>query len=234
MCWRQKCSAAIRQTLRRDPKPILCYVTDRRTLAGPHGGDSEVALAAAIRRAVAASVDTIQIREKDLEARVLAECVRGAVVAARGSATKIVVNDRLDVALAAGAAGVHLGEASLPLAAVTAWRVAAGAKMAIGVSCHSLESCLAAEHEGADYILFGPVFATPSKASFGPPQGLERLARACESVRLPVLAIGGVTELNAKSCFLAGAAGIAAIRLFQEAENVAEVVSRLRRLNLPV
>jgi thiamine-phosphate pyrophosphorylase len=216
--------------VRRDPKPILCYVTDRRGLAGVHGGDSEVALAAAIRLAAAAGVDIIQIREKDLEARALAECVRGAVAAARGSATKIIVNDRLDVALATGASGVHLGEASLPLAAVVGWRAAANAKMTIGVSCHSLESCLAAEREGADYILFGPIFATPSKQSFGPPQGLERLERICEIVRLPVLAIGGVTELNVESCFAAGVAGIAAIRLFQEATDVAEVVSRLRSL----
>jgi len=97
--------------VRRDPKPILCYVTDRRGLADAHGGDSEVALAAAIRRAVAAHVDAVQIREKDLAARALAECVRGGVAEARGSATKIIVNDRLDVALATGAAGVHLGEA---------------------------------------------------------------------------------------------------------------------------
>jgi len=102
--------------------------------------------------------------------------------------------------------------------------------MTIGVSCHSLESGLAAKRGGADYLFFGPVFATPSKQSFGPPQGLERLARICEGVRLPVLAIGGVTESNAELCFAAGAAGIAAIRLFQEAPDVAEVVSRLRRL----
>lgn len=184
----------------------------------------------AIRRGVAAGVDSIQIREKDLDARALAECARAAVAAARGTATKILVNDRLDVAIAAQAAGAHFGEASLPLAAVTAWRTASGAKMTLGVSCHSLESCLAAEREATDYILFGPVFATPSKESFGPPQGLDRLARVCRSVRLRVIAIGGVTESNAESCFAAGAAGIAAIRLFQEAPDIAEVVNRLRRL----
>jgi len=217
-------------TLRRDPKPILCYVTDRRALVRARGGNPETALAGVIRRAVAAGVDSIQIREKDLGARALAECVRAAVAAARGTATKILVNGRLDVAIAAQAAGAHFGEASLPLAAVTAWRIASGARMTFGVSCHSLESCLAAEREAADYLLFGPVFATPSKEPFSPPQGLERLARVCSSVRIPVIAIGGVTESNAESCFAAGAAGIAAIRLFQEAPDLSEVVSRLRRL----
>ena len=216
--------------MRRDRNPILCYVTSRRALAGAQGAEFEAALVATIRRAVAAGVDAIQIREKDLDARALEKCVRAAVAAAGGSATKILVNDRLDVALAVGAAGVHLGETSLPLAAVARWRAAVGAKMMIGASCHSLESCQAAEREGADYVLFGPVFATPSKESFGPPQGLERLARACESVRAPVLAIGGITESNAESCLAAGAAGVAAIRLFQEATDLVEVVSRLRKL----
>ncbi len=217
-------------TLRRDPKPILCYVTNRRALVRARGDDPETTLAEVIRRAVAAGVDNIQIREKDLDARALAECVRAAVAAARGSATKILVNDRLDVAIATQAAGAHFGEASLPLAAITTWRAASGARMTFGVSCHSLESCFAAEREAADYILFGPVFTTPSKESFGPPQGLDRLARVCSSVRPRVIAIGGVTESNAESCFAAGAAGIAAIRLFQEAPDLAAVVSRLRRL----
>jgi len=217
--------------LRRDPKPILCYVTDRRGLVRERDADSCAMLAGAIRRAVVAGVDLIQIREKDLEARALSECVHAAVAAARGAATRILVNDRLDVALATGAAGVHLGESSLPLGAVSEWRRETGTALMIGVSRHSLESCLQAEREGADYILFGPVFATPSKDRFGPPQGLERLARVCDSVKLPVLAIGGVTEANAGSCIAAGAVGIAAIRLFQGVEDLVAVVSRLRQLN---
>jgi len=219
-------------TLRRDSNPILCYVTDRRSLVLAAGGDFAPALAAMIRRAIAAGVDYIQVREKDLAARALADCVSAATSAALGSATRILVNDRLDVALATGASGVHLGETSLPLAAVTAWRSKSRTEVSIGVSCHSLESCQAAEREGADYILFGPVFATPSKQSFGSPQGLERLTRVCEGVRLPVLAIGGISESNAGACLAAGAAGIAAIRLFQEAPDLAATVSRLRALKL--
>ena len=105
------------------------------------------------------------------------------------------MNDRLDVALAANAAGVHLGENSLPLEAVAEWRRSSGrTDFLIGVSCHSLDAARAAERGGADYIFFGPVFATPSKAAFGPPQGIERLREVCAAVKIPVLAIGGITS----------------------------------------
>ena len=165
-------------------------------------------------------MDWIQIREKDLEARSLAELVRLAINTVRGTETRILVNDRLDVALAADAAGVHLGESSLAVESVAEWRRTAGhVEFRIGVSCHSAEAARAAERDGADYIFFGPVFATPSKAAFGPPQGIEHLREACAAVRIPVLAIGGVTLENAASCFEAGAAGIAAIRLFQESRE---------------
>jgi thiamine-phosphate pyrophosphorylase len=206
-------------------KPILCYVTDRRTLdAAP----STQALLEAIQRAAASGVDWIQIREKDLEARPLAELVRLAMESTRGTSTKILVNDRLDVALAAGAAGVHLGEASLPVHEVAEWRRSSGhAEFQIGASCHSVESARAAERVGADYIFFGPVFSTPSKAAFGPPQGIERLREVCAAVRIPVLAIGGVNAENAASCMEAGAAGFAAIRLFQE---LSDAVARLREM----
>ncbi|MFY9583195.1 MAG: thiamine phosphate synthase, partial [Candidatus Acidiferrales bacterium] len=98
----------------------------------------------------------------------------------------------------------------------------------VGVSCHSWAAAVEAEHGGADYLVFGPVFATPSKAAFGPPQGLDRLAEVCRSVRIPVLAIGGVALENASACLAAGAAGLAAIRLFQEAPDLPSVVNRLR------
>ena len=137
------------------------------------------------------------------------------MAAAQGSATRILVNDRLDVALAVSAAGVHLGEQSLPVAAVQRWRKAGPAPTGflLGASCHSLEAAVEADRAGADYIFFGPVFATPSKAAFGPPQGLDPLAEVCQSVRIPVLAIGGVTLETAAACLAAGASGLAAIRL---------------------
>jgi thiamine-phosphate pyrophosphorylase len=154
--------------------------------------------------------------------------VRLAMEGSRETSAKILVNDRLDVAISAGAAGVHLGEMSLPAETVAKWRRAAGRmEFQIGVSCHSIESAKVAEQGGADYIFFGPVFSTPSKAAFGSPQGIERLRQVCGALRIPVLAIGGVTLNNAASCMEAGAEGIAAIRLFQDSPDAA---ARLREM----
>jgi thiamine-phosphate pyrophosphorylase len=214
-------------------------VTDRRGLeAAPVSSHAQSGLSDAagarslrdpIRLAAAAGASWIQIREKDLEGGALTELVRLAVSVTRGTSTSVFVNDRLDVALAAGAAGIHLGEKSLPLEVVAEWRrTSAKMDFLIGASCHSLESARVAEARGADYIFFGPVFATPSKAEFGAPQGIERLREVCASVRIPVLAIGGVNAENARACIAAGAAGIAAIRLFQAAENAADLAERLR------
>jgi thiamine-phosphate pyrophosphorylase len=226
--------------LQPERKPILCYVTDRkaleRTFASPGDSISKItttdpphALLETIRMAAAAGISWIQIREKDLQTRRLTELVRLAAAGARETGTRILVNDRLDVALAAGAAGVHLGETSLLVETVAEWRRSAGhAEFRIGASCHSREAARAAEGAGADYIFFGPVFATPSKSAFGAPQGIERLCDACRAVRIPVLAIGGVTVENTYSCFAAGAAGVAAIRLFQEPEDLSAVVKQLR------
>lgn len=187
------------------------------------------ALGGILRRAAEAGVDWIQVREKDLDARALAELVRLALEAAQDTGALILVNDRLDVAMATGAAGVHFGEKSLPVETMAAWRRATNrGDFVIGASCHSPEAARIAERSGADHIYFGPVFRTPSKAALGPPQGIERLREVCRAVRIPVLAIGGVTAENAASCIAAGAAGIAAIRLFQESEDMAATVASLR------
>jgi thiamine-phosphate pyrophosphorylase len=216
-------------------------VTDSRALdlgRAPSAGESSSknisdaaarALLEKIRNAAAAGIDWVQIREKNLETRALADLARLAVAASRETHTKILVNDRLDVALATGAAGVHLGETSLPVETVAEWRRSAGrAEFLIGASCHSLEAARKVESAGADYIFFGPIFATPSKAAFGAPQGIERLREVGRSVRIPVLAIGGITVENAHSCFAVGAAGVAAIRVFQESDDMSAVVTRLR------
>jgi thiamine-phosphate diphosphorylase len=200
--------------------PILCYVTGRKALG--LAPDPLAQLLAIIRRAIEAGVDWIQIREKDLSGRELIHLAREAVAAASGTPTKILVNDRLDVAVAAHAAGVHLGAESVPVRAVKEWRESGAASTSnflVGASCHSLQQAQSAELDGADYVIFGPVFETPSKASFGPPQGIERLHEICGQIKIPVLAIGGVSPTNASECARAGAAGIAAIRMFQEARN---------------
>jgi thiamine-phosphate pyrophosphorylase len=192
-------------------------------------------LARAIQNAIASGVDSVQIREKDLSGAELLWTARSAVAAASGTSTRIVVNDRLDVAVTSGAAGVHLGGASLPVGEVYKWRGGRRepAHFLIGASCHSLEAGLAAARAGADYLFFGPVFSTPSKASFGPPQGLEHLAEICRRVPVPVVAIGGVDWHTAPQCLRAGAAGIAAIRLFQgqcDATELRDNLVELKRL----
>jgi thiamine-phosphate pyrophosphorylase len=215
--------------------PILCYVTDRKALAaarasfvsltGLPSSESVRLLGECIRRAAAErgwGQRWIQIREKDMEGRALVELARFAVREASVASARVLINDRLDVALAANAAGVHLGEQSLPLEVVADWRRSAGRPdFMIGVSTHSLEAARAAERGGADYVFFGPVFATPSKAEYGAPQGIARLREVCAAVTIPVLAIGGVTYENMFVCLEAGAAGVAAIRWFQNLETAA-------------
>jgi thiamine-phosphate pyrophosphorylase len=226
--------------LQPERKPILCYVTDQRALeraSAPSPGASsskQISTAATrllletIQSAIGAGINWIQIREKGLETRLLAHLVRVAIAASRESHTSILVNDRLDIALATGAAGVHLGETSLPVQAVAEWRRSARrADFLIGASCHSPSGAQAAADSGADYILFGPIFPTPSKAAFGAPQGIERLREVCRSVGIPVLAIGGITVENARSCWAAGAAGVAAIRLFQQSGDLSDAVRSL-------
>ena len=211
---------------------IVCYATDRKLLAAAH--DAVCARAARllekISNAAAAGVDWVQIREKDLPARELLELARKAVTAAAGA--KVIVNDRLDVALAARAAGVHLGRESAPARDVVRWCRAGNAppEFLVGISCHNTEEGRDAEIAGADYVFFGPVFETPSKKLFGAPQGIERLAEFCCKIRIPVIAIGGVNEENAGDCIRAGSAGIAAIRMFQEPRDPAELSPVIARI----
>ena len=217
---------------------FLCYVTDRRSLAASESGEQHKTLLLRVEGAAVAGIDWIQIREKDLSGRDCALLTREALQwAAKSQAsdaarTRIIVNDRLDVALTEGADGVHLGEKSLPIAEAKRLVAGGGARkdFFIGVSCHSPEAARSAARDGADYLFFGPVFATPSKAAFGAPQGLERLAAVCRGISIPVLAIGGITLENASACFAAGAAGIAAIRLFQDAQDISSLVQSLRKL----
>jgi thiamine-phosphate pyrophosphorylase len=212
-------------------KPLLCYVTDRRSLAGSPDLAGKVLLQK-IGQAAKAGVDWIQIREKDLSGRELAKLAEQAILGA-GSGSSVLLNDRVDVACATGAAGVHLGENSLPVSEARKLVDKGGAKanFLVGVSAHSLEGALQAEDGGADYVIFGPVYTTPSKASLGEPQGVQRLKEICNRLTIPVLAIGGITQENAGECVAAGAVGIAAIRLFQDAEDLDEVVRDLRKVS---
>jgi thiamine-phosphate pyrophosphorylase len=205
----------------------LCYVTDRKALPGSPAEQSR-SLRQKIKNAQRAGIDWIQIREKDLDARSLYALV-GDVMPGRFSKQLILVNDRLDVALGVGAHGVHLGEESLRVTdAKRFWERTYVDGFLFGVSAHSVRAVEQAEADGADYVIFGPVFRTPSKLAYGLPQGLQQLATACRSVSIPVLAIGGITIENAPQCVEAGAAGVAAIRLFQDAPDIEAVVRALR------
>jgi thiamine-phosphate pyrophosphorylase len=214
-------------------QPTLCYVTDRKALSGA-GSQSIIER---IRVAVDARVDWIQIREKDLSARELFILSREAirVAEAAGGYTRVLVNDRLDVAVAVDADGVHLGRESVSVSDVARWCRSGNAPpgFLIGVSCHRIEEALEVEQAGASYIFFGPVYDTPSKRSFGSPQGIARFASVCGAVQLPVIAIGGMNQENAEGAVKAGAAGIAAIRLVQESKDAASlkrIIERLHRI----
>jgi len=174
---------------------IRYYVTDR------HQGD----VLASAARAIGEGVDMIQVREKDLPARELFDLVcRIRDLAARTN-SRVLVNDRLDVALAARVDGVHLPADGLPSDRVRPW------VKVLGVSTHTVEEAIDAQKSHADFIVFGPVFDSPGKTAVG----LEPLKRVVASVSIPVLAIGGITRENTESVLAAGAAGIAGIRLFQ-------------------
>lgn len=191
---------------------ILHLITDRRRLSGaetPWAAQRDCLLQQ-IRFAVEAGVDVIQIRERDLEAGTLFSITVAAVALAAGSSTRIVVNDRLDVALAARAHGVHLREDSMPPAAV---RRLAPAPFSIGRSVHDADAAAEVGRE-VDYVIAGSVWSTASKLPGHPLLGPEGLARVVQRASVPVIAIGGITVDGARLLAGLGAAGVAAIGLF--------------------
>lgn len=202
---------------------LLYYITQG------HGHPRSLWLLPRIHQAAEQGVDFIQIREKDLSGRELFELTRAAVALVRripGCSTRILVNERTDVALAAGAHGVHLPSSAMPVERV---RALVPPGFLVARSCHHAEEVRQAASEGADFCVLGPVFFTPSKAGMGEPIGLDGLA-AARGIGIPVLALGGIGLENAAACLHHGAAGIAAIRLFQEPAQ-AEVIPSLHRLD---
>lgn len=219
---------------------LLYYITDRTTFAADEPTRRH-RLLQKISEAARAGVDYIQLREKDLATRELESLARKAVGMLnelrsehRELRTKLLINSRMDIALAVGADGVHLRSDDVSPRDVKAiWKKRfAGAPTRIppqvpliGVSCHSSEEVHQAEADGANFVVFAPVFEKKG-VSATPPAGLTQLREACK-VRIPVLALGGVTLENAQACLQVGAAGIAAIRLFQE-NDIAKIVAKLR------
>jgi thiamine-phosphate pyrophosphorylase len=193
-----------------------CYlITDRRQTAGRP-------LIAALQTAAQAGIKAVQLREKDLTPReqfALAGEARGVL---RPLGTRLLLNDRADVARAAEADGVHLTATGL---SPNAARSCLHAGALIGVSTHSLAEARFAEAFGADFLTFGPVFSTASKAPYGPPRGLAELRTLCAAVRIPVFALGGITLENIPACLDAGAHGVAAISALLNVPDIARAVN---------
>jgi thiamine-phosphate pyrophosphorylase len=204
---------------------MLCLVTDRHRLAGRLGCDPSQALARLPELALqasAAGIDLIQIRERDLEAAELADLTRACLAALGESATRIVVNDRLDVALSTGAHGVHLRGDSFRIDRIA--RPSAG--FLIGQSVRSPDEAAAAALAGANYLIFGTVLPSRSKPDATETAGLSQLRQVVARSRgTPVLAIGGMTVANARDVAATGAAGIAGIDLFLPSETGLTVVA---------
>ena len=215
---------------------LLYYITDRSQFAGDESARRR-ALLNKITETVHAGVDYIQLREKDLTGRDLENLARETLSVIRENSvlrtenrepgTRLLINSRTDIALAAGADGVHLRSDDIsPVDARRIWSdsgaVSARERPVIAISCHTRDDVTRAESQGADVAVFAPVFQKKGAS----PAGVAELREACQA-KIPVLALGGVTVENFKACLEAGASGIAGIRLFQE-NNVEAIVRSLR------
>lgn len=183
------------------------YITDRSTIGGLEP------LLGMIRRALESGIEMIQVREKDLEARELFEFAQAVKALPNPHQTRLLLNSRVDIAIAARFDGVHLPSRSIPACEI---RRIVPAHFLIGVSAHASSEI----DPDADFAVFGPVFASPSKPGYGPAVGIEGLRAACTRRPIAIYALGGITAANAESCIVAGAAGIAGISLFQESLGV--------------
>ncbi|MGH7831871.1 MAG: thiamine phosphate synthase [Candidatus Binatia bacterium] len=207
----------------RSPTFDLCLVTDRSQTQGRE-------LLWVLERALEGGTEAIQLREKDLGGRELFHLAEKAKSLCRRHSARLFINDRVDVALGVDADGVQLGGASMPIEAA---RALLGTQKLIGASIHSLQEAEKAHRSGADFVLFGPVYFTPSKAPYGEPQGLERLKEVVEKTPLPVYAIGGMKATNVFEAKETGIRGVALISAVLSAADpkiaVQEVLKNLRR-----
>jgi thiamine-phosphate pyrophosphorylase len=210
------------------PSPILYLITrgataETTTPASPEFHDILLQVSAA----VAAGIQLIQLREKLLPARILFQLTERVVEIKSGSSTRVLVNDRADIAAGAGADGVHLTIRSLRPDVI---RKTFGDDFLIGASTHSLAEARAARDAGADFAVFGPVFATASKAKYGSPLGVEALARVATTLApFVILGLGGITKQNSADCLRATASGVAGISLFSNPSALKETVAGIQR-----
>jgi thiamine-phosphate pyrophosphorylase len=195
----------------------ILLVTDRHQI-----GDRS--LPAVLEEAFSGGITAVHLRERDLSTRDLTTLARDIQIRSRRHRAQLIVNDRIDLALALDLDGVHLRADSLPTAVA---RQLLGPHRLIGVSTHSLADVQHANEAGADYVVFGPIFATPSKQAFGPPLGLDALAAACAASHVPVLAIGGVTRERIEPVRRSGAAGVAVIGALLSRDDVSVAAREL-------
>lgn len=209
-------------------QPILYLITSGETTHRTEPTSPEFKrILTLVRAAALAGINLIQLREKNLSARNLYELASSAAAITAGSATRLLVNDRADIARAAGCHGVHLATHSLDARIV---RKTFGPDFLIGASTHSIEEASDARDDGADFAVFGPIFDTPSKRAYGQPLGLEKLEAAAHALSVfPIIAIGGITRENTPLVLRAGAGGIAAIRLFDDPYNLEAIVRKIKR-----
>ena len=194
----------------------LYLITDRKQAKMP--------LAAAVRLALEGGVRAVQVREKDLPVRELVALSQEMRTLTNEFGARLFINDRVDVAIAVNADGVHLGHQSMPAKGV---RKIVGSDMLIGVSTHSLEEAKDAETGGADFITFGPIFETPSKAKYGTPVGLDGLKYIKDELNIPIYAIGGIRSGNIAQVLGAGATGVGMISAIMAAEDIKKASSKL-------
>jgi thiamine-phosphate pyrophosphorylase len=195
----------------------LLVVTDRHQTNGRP-------LVPLLQRVLAVGVSMIQLRERDLSARELVTLAREVQAVTASARSQLLINDRIDVALALEGVGVHLRSNSLP---VPVARQLLGAQRLLGISVHAVEEAVRAESQGADYIVLGPIYETPSKQMFGPPLGIHTLEKACSLVRIPIIGIGGVTAARAREMRRAGAFGAAVITAILGANDVESATREL-------
>ncbi|MCG8608186.1 thiamine phosphate synthase [bacterium] len=196
----------------------LYLITDRRNCLQRELGD-------VVDRACQAGVKAVQLREKDLSAREFLSLAKQIQNRCRSHNADLFVNDRCDIAKSISAVGVHLTSQSLPADLV---RARFPSLRCIGVSTHSVDEARDAEERGCDFILFGPVFETPAKMAYSPPQGLKALHEVTRSVSIPVLAVGGINPVRAEACLESGAEGVAVISAIMQAKDLGRVVSEFK------
>lgn len=206
----------------------LIYLITKGEVTADNFPEQSIQTLKIIETAIKAGVSMIQIREKNLPARLLFELTSQAVKIRKKSLTKIIVNDRADIAFAANADGVHLTSTSISTEVV---RQNFPPDFIIGVSTHTIKEVVSVKNKGADFAVFSPIFKTPAKEKYGQPQGIDKLREVVKTAGdFPIVALGGINAENLTEVFSVKVRGIAAIRLLNEIENLPQILNKIHSL----